>query len=147
MVARRGLVYSSAMGAWGHGTFDNDSAHDWLFELEGEGADKLGEALDAVADASDDTYLEVDECSAALAGAEIVAAAHGRGDDRLIEEAAAWLATNRDAAREIALDRARRAVARVYERSELRELWDENGEDTAWHADVRALLGRLDEAG
>jgi hypothetical protein len=34
-------------------------------------------------------------------------------------------------------------VERVFESSELRELWDENGEDTDWHADVRELLKRL----
>ena len=88
-------------------------------------------------------YLEVDECSAALAAAELVAAALGRGDDRLSKDAAAWLKGHREDVRKIGAARARAAVERVYESSELRELWDENGDDTAWHVEVRELLKRL----
>jgi Domain of unknown function (DUF4259) len=131
------------MGAWGHRSFENDSALDWMGDLEDGGASLVGEALDAVADASDDTYLEVDECSAALAAAELVAAALGHGEGRLTEEGVAWLQRHREEARAIGATRARQAVERVYESSELRELWDENGNDTEWHADVRELLKRL----
>jgi len=131
------------MGAWGHGTFENDSALDWFGELAEGDPSLVGEALDVAGGSAEDAYLEVDEASAALAAAELVAAALGKGDDRLREEAAEWLNENRDAVREIGAARARQAVERVYERSELRELWDENGEETDWHIDVRELLARL----
>lgn len=131
------------MGAWGHKSFDNDSALDWLGELVDGDAELVEEALDAVADAEEDAYLEVDEASAALAAAELVAAALGKGDERLNDDATEWLEEHRAAARAIGAARARRAVERVYESSELRELWDENGDDTEWHADVRELLHRL----
>jgi len=127
------------MGAWGHKSFQNDSALDWLSDLIHDGASALGAALDAASGGD----LELDEASAVLAAAEIVAAALGKGDDRLDEDAAVWLAENRDAARRVGAIRARQAVERVFAKSELRELWDENGEDTEWHADVRALLERL----
>jgi hypothetical protein len=127
------------MGAWGHKSFQNDSALDWLSDLIHGGAPVLGAALDA-AGASD---LEVDEASAALAAAEIVAAALGHGDDRLDEDAAVWLSENREAARKVGALRARQAVEQVLAKSELRELGDENGADTEWHADVRELLRRL----
>ena len=94
-------------------------------------------------DEPEDAYLEVDECSAALAAAELVAAALGRGDDRLSKDAAVWLKGHREEVRKIGAARARAAVERVYESSELRELWDENGDDTAWHVEVRDLLKRL----
>ncbi|XXT17977.1 DUF4259 domain-containing protein [Sorangium sp. So ce429] len=132
------------MGAWGYGSFENDSALDWLHEVEAEPA-LVGAALDGVATADDQAYLEVDECSAALAAAELVAAALGRGDDRLNDDAAAWLQDHRDEIRGVGAARARRAVERVAQGSELRELWDENGADTEWHAGVRELLKRLSD--
>ncbi len=131
------------MGAWGHKTFENDSALDWLGDLADEDASLIGDALDAIVGADEGTYIEVDQATAALAAAEFVASASGKGDDRLTHDAAAWLFDNRDAVRQIGAARAQRAVARVYESSELRELWDESGDDTAWHADVRELLRRL----
>lgn len=125
---------------WGHTSFDNDSALDWLGDLADGGPSLVGEALDA---ALGSDYLEVDEASAALAAAELVAAALGKGDQRLSEGAAEWLAEHRTAVRGVGAERARKAVQRVYEDSELRELWDENGDETEWHADVRELLERL----
>lgn len=131
------------MGAWGHGTFDNDSAHDWLFDLKDGDASLVGEALDAVGEASAEDYIEVDEASAALVAGELVAAALGKGEDRLHPDAAAWLRAHKAAVAALGSARARQAVQRVYDASELRELWDENGADTEWHVDVRTLLARL----
>ena len=131
------------MGTWGHGSFANDSALDWLDELAESGPPFIVKTLRAVVDAEDDAYLEFEPSTAALAAAELVAAAHGKGDERLDEDALAWLDGHRDAARTIDFEQARRAVERVYGKSELRELWDENGEETEWHADVRVLLRRL----
>jgi uncharacterized protein DUF4259 len=109
-----------------------------------EGAPSLVvNALRAVADAGSDAYLEADPCSAALAAAELVAAGHGVGDERLDEDALTWLEEHRPAMADADLGLARRAVERVFRASELRELWDENGADTEWHADVRELLRRL----
>lgn len=131
------------MGAWGHGSFDNDAAADWFADLADGDVDQLGETLDAIAGADDETYLEVDEASAAIAGAELVAAALGKGDDRLSPDALTWLARHRRAVAAIGAPRARAAVERVWEASELRELWDENGDDSPWHAGVQELLRRL----
>lgn len=131
------------MGAWGHGTFENDTALDWLGDLR-EGAPSLVEdALIAVAEAGADQYLDADECCAALAAAELVAAARGKGEDRLSKGAGTWFAEHRATVAVVEMDLARRAVERVSGASELRELWDENGADTEWHANVRELLRRL----
>lgn len=131
------------MGAWGHRTFENDSALDWMGDLQDGDASLIGETLDAINHAPDDAYLEVDEASSALAAAELVAAALGRGEGRLTEEGVEWLKEHRDDVRAIGATRARQAVERLYQSSELRELWNENGPDTEWHADVRELLKRL----
>jgi hypothetical protein len=130
------------MGAWGAKAFENDSALDWFAELENGGVAVLREALDAAASSTD--YLEVDEGSAAIAAAEIVAAAASGKRDRLSNDAAAWLDGN---ARAISADDralAKRAVQRVLgEDSELCQLWDDNGPDNEWRADVRGLLALL----
>jgi hypothetical protein len=131
------------MGAWGYGSFDNDTALDWLGDLDEGDASLVGETLDVVGEANEDEYIDADDACNALAAAELVAAALGRGEERLKSGARKWLEKNRDAVRGIGAARAKRAVSRVFESSELRELWDENGEDTEWHTDVRELLSRL----
>ncbi len=131
------------MGAWGHGSFANDSALDWLGDLCEGDPSLVRSALEAVADVDADEYLEVNECCAALAAAELVAAALGKGDDRLDAGAASWLQEHRAAVQAVDTKLAHRAVERVFGKSELRELWDEGGPDTEWHTDVRELLIRL----
>lgn len=132
------------MGTWGETAFQNDSALDWLRDLERLGPAHLRETLSRVAGTHEDDFLDVDEGASAIAAAEIVAAALCRGRDRLPSAAVAWLAQNPGAVTEGALASARRAVQRVLaDGSELRALWDEGGADNAWRAEVQTLLKRL----
>lgn len=132
------------MGAWGAKAFENDSALDWLSELEADGLDALHDILGAVADTPPDAYLDVDEGSPALAAAEIVAAALGHGRERIPRRVVRWLDANPSAItaddRELALHAVERVIG---DASELRGLWDDAGLDSEWHADVRILLTRL----
>lgn len=137
------LVYLQAMGAWGYASFDNDSAMDWLGELRDGSPSLVVDTLRAVADARPDAYLEADPCCAALAAAELVAAGHGMGDERVDEDARDWLDQHRPTLAATDLGLARGAVDRVFRASELRELWDEDAADGEWHSDVRELLRRL----
>ena len=128
------------MGAWGEKPFENDSALDWLGDLEE--VEDLRETLTTVA--ADDDYLEVDDGSAAIAAAEIVAAARDGKVDRLAKDASKWLEKHgtqiADADRALAV----RAVQRVLgSKSELAELWDDNGPDNSWRRDVAGLVARL----
>ncbi|MEA2751624.1 MAG: hypothetical protein QOI41_5767 [Myxococcales bacterium] len=131
------------MGAWGPGSFENDSALDWFGDLEDGGVELLRETLEHAADADDDEYLEVDEASAALAAAEIVAAARGKGDERLDDDAVEWTAGSRRDITDADLALARRAVVRVIAKSEVQELWDEGGTNNEWRPVVGELLRRL----
>jgi len=55
------------MGAWGTKSFENDDAADWLGELpQAEDTTVLHEAFSAVTGRDD--YLELPECSVAVAG-------------------------------------------------------------------------------
>lgn len=131
------------MGAWGAGPFDNDSAGDFVAEMTHREDSNEGvvEALQRVLDSED--YLEVDDGGAAIAAAELVAAALGRGItmpkytvllvERLRPRADAGLARL-----------AARAVERVLgEESEVRELWEENGPDNEWRPFMASLQERL----
>ncbi|MDR2881538.1 MAG: DUF4259 domain-containing protein [Azoarcus sp.] len=143
------LTSALSGSGWGHGSFENESALEWLRELMDGDASLVGKTLDAVADAprniDDIEYGDYSKYRKALVAAELVAAALDLGEDRLNnEDAIAWLRKNRAAARSVGVARARRAVERVYKQSRLRELWDELGEDAEWHVDVRELLRRLD---
>lgn len=127
------------MGAWGHRSFDNDDALDWLGDLEEQGPILVQDALEQIVA----LVAYDDSCSAALAAAELVAAAHGRGDDRLNETAAAWLRGNRAEVATIDRKLAHRAVERIVTKSELRDLWSEGGDASEWESDVRELMHRL----
>jgi hypothetical protein len=131
------------MGAWGHGPFDNDAAGDWVDELTASGSSAIDDAFERVLALEPSDYLELDDASAALAAAEVVCSGHGGAQTMLSDEARDWLADNRAGVLSIDRSRARRATQRVYELSELRELWDENGDDTEWHQYTRHLLERL----
>src|SRR5687768_5419114 len=108
------------MGAWGHGSFDNDDAMDWVVELEGaEGTEPIAEAFEAVLDVGDD-YLEATEASMGLAAAEVVAALLGKPAAKLPEEVTAWV-TGKKPPKAALVKQAQRIVKRVLKDSELKE--------------------------
>jgi hypothetical protein len=132
------------MGAWGEKAFQNDSALDWLAELEAGGVAALRSTLSRVADTDEEDWVDVDDGASAIAAAEIVAAALRPGRDRLTKAASTWLDAHQGSLVAEDLNLANRAVKRVLAGgSELRALWDENGPDSAWHTDMRLLLERL----
>jgi hypothetical protein len=134
------------MGAWDVGTFDNDNALDWVHEfLDNPGLDALRDALDLAIAVEDNEDLPASSCSMALAAAEMVAALRGRATPKLPEELAAWVDANKAAVQpdERLLDKARRAVARVQARSELKELWDEAEDAKVWQSQMNDLAVRL----
>jgi hypothetical protein len=137
------LRYGRAMGAWGPGSFENDSAMDWLSDLGAGEVEIVRETLARAADAEDDDYVDVDDASAALAAAEMVAAALGKGDERLNDEAVDGVAGYRKLIEAPDLGLARRAVERVLASSEVQQLWDEGGTENEWRTHVRELLRRL----
>jgi Domain of unknown function (DUF4259) len=59
------------MGAWAASAFGNDTAMDWVAELERSGAHAVTAALAAAVEA--DEYLEAPEAEEAVAAAEVVA--------------------------------------------------------------------------
>ncbi len=131
------------MGAWGHGSFENDDAADFGIELESRGWEIVYSALHAATGLAPEEYLEAPEASQALAAAEVVAAVKTGEASRLppdVRAAVAGLGPLPDMA---LIDGARAAIVRVLADSELKDLWAESGDDSAWLEDVATLAERL----
>lgn len=122
------------MGAWGTGPFENDSALDWLAEVEDVEPDQA--LLDAFEAVEGIDYVEVDEGAIAVAAATILRAAMRREPIDRPEEAARM-----SVAIEPTSELRRLAVvaldAVLGDRSELAELWAETGGE--WRRETEAL--------
>ncbi len=130
------------MGAWDLGSFDNDEALDWIYELETwEEIDLLQEAFDTVI-AQKGKMPEASDCSIALAAAEVVAALQGNPCEDLPEEVEEWIAdkSEPDAA---LVNLCREAIDIILAESELKELWRETEDYNAWVEGVLELRGRV----
>ena len=133
------------MGAWGNRNFENDAAEDFLDEFRDLPTDAmLLEALMAVVEAGEEqTYIEAEEASAALAAAEVVAASLARPSPDFPEALSAVVHNLGSGENKDIRKLARKAVKQVLRASELQELWAEQGEPNEWQAIQRDLLARL----
>jgi hypothetical protein len=137
------MSFSASAGAWGEGPFDNDDAQDWLIECsKSAGAGTIAEAIDA---ALRPGYLEADAGSVAIAAAEVIASADGKGPATASADAAPCLAKTRAPEVRALAPRARQAVTRVSDTrsSELAHLWSE-GKSNRWAAGISQLATRLE---
>lgn len=130
------------MGAWGTKTFDNDDTMDWMGEfLE---ARTLGFLNETLSSAAEETYIEEPYGSSALAAAEVVAALRGNPNGPLPEELAEALTTFKPKkVNEAIVALASKAVTRLLESSELKELWEESEDYAEWKNNVQQLIQKL----
>jgi len=133
------------MGSWGPGSFENDTAGEWLFRLEKtEGLAFVEKTLAAVNLESKDE-LETPQAEKALAACEVLAALLGSPSDDLPPEAETWAEDNAaDPSGEL-IERAIAVIDRVLENSELRQQWEDSDDGENWQTAVDDLRGRLDE--
>lgn len=132
------------MGAWSHEPFGNDDANDWAYGLDDANDLSLIEsALDRALESED--YLEAPEASEAVAAVEVLAKLLGRGTqtDSYTEKVDEWvksISAKPDAA---LVAKAMLTLERVLgEKSELRELWEESGEEE-WLGSIRSLQSAI----
>ncbi len=129
------------MGAWGHRTFEDDTACDWLGEFRRRPAmAHIESALDA---ALGPGFIDDLAGSQSLAAAEVVAALNGHPAAGLNAEVAAWVTVQPPVGAEL-LSKARSVVARVVGGSELRDIWLDAGSVAAWETAVGQLQARLE---
>src|SRR3954447_24339375 len=127
----RGVLLCGAMGAWGEGVLENDTALDWLGELEEQPQIQTGTI--ALSDAAgEDDYLDASLGCEALVAAELVAYALGRPPSEP-EERLTALAEDLTGLREHATLAARAVeVVADADHSELTDLWTEDGPNATW---------------
>jgi hypothetical protein len=138
------------MGAWGTGIFENDTALDWVWDLE-DAEDALALIEDTLERVAGDglDYLEAPDAEEALAAAQVVAMLQGNPGDlgAYSEELEEWVQTHPMAVPRVLAHKARAAVVRILApQSELAELWEESEEAGEWKACVQDLQSRIVEA-
>jgi len=136
------LSTSAIAGAWGEGSFENDDALDWTGECsQSIGTKLVATTLNAAVKAR---YLEAPEASAAVAAAEVVAAARGKPSAKLPKQLSAWLDRQSKAELASLASIARQALRKVRDpkSSELKQLWSE-GKKNGWDSNVGELEARL----
>ncbi|AWF80258.1 hypothetical protein BTJ40_05215 [Microbulbifer sp. A4B17] len=135
------------MGAWSEDAFGNDAACDWSGEfLDNPGLEKVKQAIDI--DLMSEDYLEYDDACAALVACEIIARLKGNwGKKSAYSEAIDnWVETSDIVPDKQLTNKAVDTIARIVgENSELRELWDEDGENVKWHFEMDNLLVRIND--
>jgi hypothetical protein len=134
------------MGTWSHEPFGNDTAIDWTYELQKTHDFSLVEqAIQRVLDCGPE-YLEADLAVEAIAAAEIIAKALGRGtqSDEYTNEVDAWLQTISAVPTSALRSKAHQALSRILgPDSELKELWEESEELDSWESSVRLLQSAI----
>jgi len=130
------------MGAWSSGSFENDDALDWVYELEESGIGAIRETLEGVI--AQDGYLEASDACCAVAAAEVIAASLGKpphGD--LPDEVSEFLQSEPAIGVDL-VELARTALGRVMSAdSELLELWRDTADFAEWQAGVNSIATRL----
>jgi hypothetical protein len=133
------------VGAWGASSFENDTALDWVWDLEK--STDLGAVEAAISDVLNcGDYLDADAGCIGLAAAEVVAALRGNPLDGLPEEVANWVETHEVVPGDPLVRDCLAAVDKIRNdgTSELKELWEEDGDPpTEWHSALDDLVTRL----
>ena len=129
-------------GAWGVGSFDNNSAADWQYQLEHSvGSVALHSAFKSVQVGG---YIEVDACSAAMAAIEVVAAIKMNSFEQLPDRVREWAIFNSSVVNDSLIQNAKKslAICTDSENSELAQLWLESS-DKDWTVYVSKLSSKL----
>jgi Domain of unknown function (DUF4259) len=125
------------------GSFENDAAAEWFLHVE-EAVDPgavMATAIDDVLSAAEEPDLHP-SCEA-VAAAELLACCAGQLPDRLPDNVKGWVQANGHGPHTDEVAMAIDAVDRVREESELRDLWEPDGEYPQWLAALDDLLSRL----
>ena len=130
-------------GAWGAGSFQNDSALDWAQEeITPLKSSKV--LIFAFNQLPKSGYIQVDMCSEVVAAAEIVASMKDGNMDNLPKEVAIWAKRNENAFSNHLASQAIEAIeiCSNKKRSELAQLWDDSS-NNEWITVILAIKNRL----
>ncbi|MGJ8641481.1 MAG: DUF4259 domain-containing protein [Opitutaceae bacterium] len=130
------------MGAWGHHTFENDDAGDWLYDfLDTEDLS----AIESAFSPEDLDYLESPDGCMILAASEVVLGLTKSPRETIPEALKKWIESHKALDATAYTSKSINLLERVLApNSELFELWEEN-EDLfpQWKADVEDMIKAL----
>ncbi len=130
------------MGTWGVHSFDNDDAKEWAAAYREMGLAVAKSTIDVALGDLRNGGLPADLASRAIAAAEAVAYALGRGSPAGIEAFAGAPVADVGAAQDL-IENADAAVTAISEASELKVLWTEANQFEDWLAVMEDLQQRL----
>ncbi len=125
--------------------FDNDDANDWAYDLDGVSDLSLVKSAFEQMEAVGSGYLEQGLACNALAACEVLARLRGRPGytNAYTDKVDKWVAAHQIDPPMGLITRGEAAVVRILgPESELRELWEEAG-DQEWRAAVDDLRSRM----
>ena len=135
------------MGAWGFGHFENDTACDWVYDLEqSNDMSAISEAIEAV---FEDEYIDSDVGCQALAAIDTVARLLGQSGVKssYTESVDDWVENYAFVPSKDLIEKSRNALDLVLgESSELLELWADTEEFDAWKSEVMLLRDRINQS-
>jgi hypothetical protein len=137
------------MGAWDVGSFGNDDAADWVWQLEdAEDLTPVEEALERVFDEfKSDGYVESPTGSEAIAACEVIARLKGNFGirDTYSETVDNWVTAHPFKPEAAMLEKANRAIDIITseKQSELRDLFEESEQFAQWTSSVADLQKRM----
>lgn len=133
------------MGAWGFTNFDNDTAQDFVGEVEEGGIDRIISAIDVIKTKEEDAFLDSDLCTEALAAMEYIATAKDRMAEDFPEDAEDWVNANKAPLLAISgiVPKCQQAIDRIKNNSELKETWGETPDFEKWKTVLDDLNTRI----
>ena len=136
------------MGTWDAGSFGNDDAADWVWQMEeAEDLHIVEEAFDRVVEElTGDNFVEAPTGSEAIAACEVIARLKGKFGERSTysEGIDNWVAVHPMRPDDALLAKANRALDIVMsDQSELHELWKDTESFDQWQKNVSDLGQRM----
>jgi hypothetical protein len=141
------------MGTWGFGSFENDTALDWVGEFGDEpSVNELLCALNGILEEDGHSesrialmeYLDdEDACPIAVVAAEVIAAMRGHASPEFPDQLKAWVAANRSAATVRLVDTAVRALQKARSNEIFLSCFCDDDDIRTWQSEVDGLINRL----
>ena len=128
------------MGSWGYAALEDDTALDFIGEFsDAPSIDSIRVTLVAATDAE---FIDDYAGPRALAAAEVVAAMNGKPFANLNEAVVSW-ASSQGSPDSALKASAVQAVQKVFDDSELREIWEDSDAIEPWGKALDDLKSRL----
>ncbi|OQP50733.1 hypothetical protein A4H97_02525 [Niastella yeongjuensis] len=133
------------MGAWGHTNFDNDTAQDFVGDVEEGGIDRIVSAIDVINSIEEEAYVDADLATEALAAIEYIATAKDRMAEDFPEDAEDWVTAHKAQLLTLRgiVAKSQKAIDRIKHNSELKELWEETEDFEKWNNVLDDLNTRI----